>query len=207
MAEEILRNRDYTLIIDKSNSMSLQDQPEGKSRWQAAQESTFKVAQFCEKLDPDGITVYLFAANFRRYDNVTASKVEQIFQENTPSGITKFDQVLEHALNNYFERKSAGQAKENGETFLVITDGIEGEEEKKGAIALIRDASTKIDRDEELAISFIQVGKDPKVTEFLKALDDRMVEVGAKFDIVDTVIMEEMESMTLTDVLMNAIYD
>ncbi len=207
MEAEILRNRDYTVIIDKSNSMSIQDQPGGKSRWQAAQESTFKVAQKCETLDPDGITVYLFATNFRRYDNVTASKVEKIFTENTPSGTTAFADVLKHALDDYFARKAAGKAKPNGETFLVITDGIEGDTEKKAVMELIRDASGKIDRDEELAISFIQVGNNPKVTEFFKALDDRMAEIGAKFDIVDTVIMEEMESMTLTDVLMNAIYD
>ena len=205
--DRIIRNRDYTLIIDKSNSMSLQDQPGNRSRWKAAEESTLAVAEKCEELDDDGITVYLFAAQFRRYDNVTAGKVAQIFQENTPSGTTAFSQVLEDALDNYFARKTAGEAKENGETFLVITDGIDGADEKKATMELIRNAAGKIDRDEELAISFIQVGKDPKVTEFLKALDDRMVEIGAKFDIVDTVIMEEMQSMTLKDVLVNAIDD
>jgi hypothetical protein len=35
-----LRNRDYTLIIDKSGSMSTKDQAGGKSRWDVMQEST-----------------------------------------------------------------------------------------------------------------------------------------------------------------------
>ena len=67
----LIENRDYTLIIDKSGSMSTGDQPGGKTRWQAAEESTLALAQECEQLDPDGITVYLFSGRFRRYDNVT----------------------------------------------------------------------------------------------------------------------------------------
>jgi hypothetical protein len=59
--------------------MSVTDQPGGMSRWQAAQESTLAIARKCEQLDPDGITVYLFSSRFKRYDNVTSSKVEEIF--------------------------------------------------------------------------------------------------------------------------------
>ncbi|MBD2314238.1 VWA domain-containing protein [Desertifilum sp. FACHB-1129] len=200
----MIEDRDYTLIIDKSNSMSVPDK-NGKSRWLAAQESTLAVARKCEELDPDGITVYLFAGQFRRYDNVTATKVEQIFQENSPSGGSMLAAVLGDALNNYFQRKAAGQTKPNGETFLVITDGTP--DDRKAVMELIIDASQRIDRDEELAISFIQVGTDPEATKFLKALDDQMQSVGAKFDIVDTVTMNDMQGMNLTDVLINAITD
>ncbi|HBE34503.1 MAG TPA: hypothetical protein DD990_25215, partial [Cyanobacteria bacterium UBA11368] len=84
----MLENRDYTLIIDKSGSMSVKDQPGGKSRWEVMQESTLALASKCEELDPDGITVYLFSGRFKRYDNVTSTKVSQIFQENEPSGRT-----------------------------------------------------------------------------------------------------------------------
>lgn len=205
MGNSIIEDRDYTLIIDKSNSMSMPDSKGGKSRWQAAQESTLAVARQCEELDPDGITVYLFAGRFRRYDNVTATKVEQIFQENSPSGGSMLAAVLEDALNNYFQRKTAGETKPNGETFLVITDGTP--DDRKAVMQLIIEASSRIDRDEELAISFIQVGTDAEATKFLKALDDQMQSVGAKFDIVDTVTMNEMQGMSLTDVLMNAITD
>ncbi|MCD8486981.1 MAG: hypothetical protein LRZ84_09665 [Desertifilum sp.] len=200
----MIEDRDYTLIIDKSNSMSVPDK-NGKSRWLTAQESTLAVARKCEELDPDGITVYLFAGQFRRYDNVTATKVEQIFQENSPSGGSMLAAVLGDALNNYFQRKAAGQTKPNGETFLVITDGTP--DDRKAVMELIIDASQRIDRDEELAISFIQVGTDPEATKFLKALDDQMQSVGAKFDIVDTVTMNDMQGMNLTDVLINAITD
>ncbi len=56
----MLQERDYTLIIDKSGSMATPDQKGGRSRWVAAQESTFALANKCEQFDPDGITVYVF---------------------------------------------------------------------------------------------------------------------------------------------------
>ncbi|PLZ95880.1 hypothetical protein CEN50_20845 [Fischerella thermalis CCMEE 5268] len=201
----MLENRDYTLIIDKSGSMATPDQKGGRSRWLAAQESTFALASKCEQLDPDGITVYLFSGRFKRYENVTSSKVSQIFQENDPAGTTDLAAVLKHATDNYFERKTAGQTKPNGETILVVTDG--EPDDRKAVMKVIIEASRRMDRDEELAISFIQVGKDPHASRFLKVLDDELQTAGAKFDICDTITMDDMEDLSLSEVLLNAIND
>lgn len=200
-----IRDRDYTLIIDKSQSMATQDQPGGKSRWEIAQESTYALAQQCEQYDSDGITVYLFASRFRRYDNVTSDKVTQIYAENDPMGKTELYNVLEDAVENYFQRKQIGANKPNGETFLVITDG--EPEDRKGIMRLIIETSRRLDRDDELGISLVQVGNDPKVTEYLKALDDQLLEAGARFDIVDTITMTEMGNSSLSEVLLKAITD
>jgi hypothetical protein len=201
----MLEQRDYTLIIDKSGSMSIRDQLGGKSRWDIMQESTIALASKCEELDPDGITVYLFSGRFKRYDNVTSSKVGQIFKENEPSGRTDLAGVLQDATSNYFQRKAAGQTKLNGETILVVTDG--EPDDRKAVMKVIIEASRRMERDEEFAISFIQVGTDAQATKFLKILDDELQGAGAKFDIVDTVTMDDMEDMTLTEVLLNAITD
>lgn len=203
----MLENRDYTLIIDRSSSMSTLDQPEGKSRWAVLQEWTLALARQCEEFDLDGLTVYLFSHHFKRYKNITSSKVEQIFHfpENEPHGSSNLSIVLQDAINNYFQRKAASQAKVNGETIIVITD--REPNDRMGVTRLIVEASEKMERDEELAISFIQVGSDPKVTRFLKSLDDQLQGIGAKFDIVNTITVDEMEDMTLIDVLLNAIVD
>jgi len=201
----MVENRDYTLIIDKSGSMSLIDQPGSKSRWVVMQESTLALASKCEEFDPDGITIYLFASRFKRYDNVTASKVMQIFRENEPSGRTDLAGVLQDATNSYFQRKATGQTKPNGETILVVTDG--EPDDRKAVMKVIIEASRRMDRDEELAISFIQVGADAQASKFLKVLDDELQSAGAKFDICDTVTIDDMEDMTLTEVLLNAIID
>ena len=201
----MMEYRDYTLIIDKSGSMSTPDQSGGKSRWDAAQESTLALARKCEQFDPDGITVYLFSGRFKRYDNVTSSKVAQIFQENDPMGTTNLAGVLQDATDHYFRRKAAGQTKPNGETILVITDG--EPDDRKAVMRVIIEASRHMERDEELAISLIQVGTDATATRFLKALDDELQGAGAKFDIVDTVSLDDMENMTLAEVLLSAIQD
>ena len=201
----IIENRDYTLLIDKSSSMATADQLGGKTRWEIAREATCALAQKCEQIDPDGITVYVFSGRFRRYDNVTSEKVTQIYEENEPMGRTDLASVLQDALDNYFQRKAARKTKPNGETFLVVTDG--APTDSKAVMRLIIDASRKIDRDEELALSLIQVGKDKKATEFLTALDDQLQAAGAQFDIVDTITVENMQDMSLSEVLLNAITD
>ncbi len=201
----MLENRDYTLIIDKSGSMATPDQKGGRTRWVSAQESTLALASKCDQFDPDGITVYLFSGRFKRYDNVTASKVSQIFQENDPSGSTDLAGVLKHATDDYFQRKSTGQTKPNGEIILVVTDG--EPDDRKAVMKVIIEASRRMDINEELGISFIQVGTDAQATRFLKVLDDDLQSAGAKFDICDTITMDDMEDLSLSEVLLNAIMD
>ncbi|MDZ8094314.1 MAG: VWA domain-containing protein [Nostoc sp. DedQUE05] len=201
----MMSDRDYTLIIDKSGSMSTPDQVGGRSRWEIAQESTLALARKAEQFDPDGITVYVFSGRFKRYDDVTSAKVAQIFLENDPAGTTNLAGVLQDALNNYFQRKAAGKTKPNGETILVITDG--EPDDRKAVFEVIIHATRQMERDEELGISIIQVGSDAQATKFLKALDDQLQSVGAKFDICDTVTLDDLEEISLVDVLTNAITD
>ncbi|NEQ96954.1 MAG: VWA domain-containing protein [Cyanothece sp. SIO2G6] len=201
----ILMNRDYTLILDKSGSMSASDQPNGQTRWQAVQESTLAVARKIEQLDPDGITVYTFAGRFKRYDNVTADKVKQIFLENDPMGTTNLTDVLKDTFQSYFQRKAAGEAQEQGETVIVITDGAPND--PAAVVRTIVDATQRMEKDEELAVTFFQIGNDSGATEFLKALDDQLQDVGAKFDICDAVTFEDMENYSIMELLMKAIED
>jgi hypothetical protein len=129
--------------------------------------------------------------------------VAKIYLENDPMGRTDLASVLADAVNNYFDRKVAGKAKANGETIVVVTDG--EPDDYKAVMRVIIDASRQIERDEELAISLIQVGKDRKATQFLKALDNQLESAGAKFDIVDTITIEDMQGLTLAEVLLNAV--
>jgi uncharacterized protein with von Willebrand factor type A (vWA) domain len=200
-----MNNRDYTLIIDRSGSMSTLDQAGGKSRWQAVQESTLALARKCEQFDPDGITLYIFAGKFKRFDDITSAKVAQIFMENEPIGTTNLASALGDALRSYFQRKASGQTKPGGEIMLVVTDG--EPDDRRAVMEEIINATQKMEREDELGISFIQVGNDPGATKFLQAIDDQLQGVGAKFDICDTVTMEDMEELSLVEVLMNAIGD
>ncbi|MDB9459233.1 hypothetical protein PN473_12600, partial [Dolichospermum circinale CS-545/17] len=80
-------------------------------------------------------------------------------------------------------------------------------DDRKAVFEVIIQATRQMEKDEELGISMIQVGSDAQATKFLKALDDQLQGVGAKFDICDTITLDDLEDMSLTDVLMNAITD
>lgn len=215
-SREMLKNRDYTLIIDKSGSMAITDKDDNKikneqamkTRWELIEESTIALASKCEKLDPDGITVYTFSTNFKKYTSVTARKVVDIFENEDPFGNTNLAGVLQAALDDFFQRKMISQTKPNGETILVVTDG--KADDPITVIRTIVEATQKMDRDEELAISFIQIGADKEASEYLEYLDDQLQQDrGAKFDIVDTITIDEIveKGLTLTEVLLKAITD
>ncbi len=199
----MLANRDYTIIIDKSGSMATRDQPGGRSRWAVARESTEAFAQKCDELDPDGLTLYVFASRFKRYDNVTADRVGQVFYENEPCGGTDLAGVLKSAFDAHFERDAKGTGRH--ETIVVVTDG--EPDDARAVIRTIVEASKRMKRDEELGVSFVQVGCDPGARRFLKVLDDDLVRAGAPFDICDTVTLDEAEGMGLTEVLLAAVTD
>lgn len=203
---ENLQNRDYVVIIDKSGSMIGTDTPNGQTRFKYAEESTVAIASMLEQYDPDGITVIPFAGNFKVYDNTTAAKVTDVFRENQPMGGTVLAPPLKSVFDNYLAAKKAGTSKANGMIVLVITDGqpSDGPEAAKA----ISDFTQHLDNgDGEFGLTFIQVGRDVEATKFLKALDDDLVKAGAKFDIVDTKTIDEVEQIGLTETLLAALND
>ncbi len=199
----VLQQRDYTLIIDQSQSMSVPDCSEEKRRWETIQESTLALATQCEQFDPDGITVYLFSDNFKRYEKVTSDQVVLIFKNNELTGNANLATVLKDATDHYFENRAMETAKPNGETIIIVTGGeIEHSESVK---QIMIDAANQLTWEEELGIELVQVGSDPKVTQFFRVLDQELQQAGAKFDICNTVTFEDMAEMSLTDILLKAI--
>lgn len=199
----ILQERDYTLIIDSSERMTIIEQSEEKSRWQLIQEVILAIATHCEQFSPEGITLYLFSDHFQRYDHVTSDKAIHIFQNYQPSGKARLAPVLKDATDHYFERRAIEQTKANGETIIVITCG---EIENPPAVRkIIIDTANQLSRDEELAIELIQVGSNSIVTQFFHTLDEDLQDQGAKFDICNTVALADLETMSLTDILLQAI--
>jgi uncharacterized protein YegL len=210
-----LVDRDFTVIIDRSGSMA---DPalagKARTRWEASEEATIALARECNKYDPDGITVYTFGSNFHRFDNTTESKVGEIFRQVRPNGSTRLAEVLEDAFfgaNGYIARKKRGQAKKNGELFCVVTDG-QPDDQQAVADVIIR-ASHELTDPNEVNITFIQVGDDRKAKEFLVNLDDKLEapegQQGnsryAKYDIVDTLTIDQLGGKDLTEVLVAAV--
>ena len=92
-------------------------------------------------------------------------------------------------------------------SIIVITDGepSDGIQGQKALANLIVNTSKKLESDNELGISFIQVGNDKQASEFLKKLDDELLSVGAKFDICDTKTFADLENQSLDKILLDIV--
>lgn len=193
-----LGNYNIFALIDRSGSMGTDDMPNGKTRWQAAEEGTIALASKAIQYDKDGITVGIFGGNtIKIMDNVTSTEaIKKIFAENEPSAGTPTDQMLSKVFDMYFAEKAAGK---NPKPILiaVVTDGEPND--RNATMKVIADATQKMDTDGEIGISFLQIGNDASATNFLQDLDDNLVsKKGAKFDIVDTKKLEDVENITET---------
>lgn len=200
---EKLKYRDYTLIIDKSGSMRKRDQDKNKTRWEVMKEIAEGLAYECEEIDPDGMTVYTFSDDFKRYDNVSSSKVEQLFEETNLGGLTNLDGVLKDALDHYFQRKAEGSTQPNGEIILVFTDGKPDDE--RLVIEVIVEASNQIEQRSELGICFIQIGTDQEAANFLDRLDNQLDEYGAKLDICHALKRLDVSKIGAIELLTRAV--
>jgi len=86
---------------------------------------------------------------------------------------------------------------------VIVTDG--EPDDMRAVMKAIIEASRRVERASELGVTLVQIGNDPLATRFLKALDDDLVRTGARFDLVDTVTLEQVEDVGLTEILLRAI--
>lgn len=210
MADVMLGDREYTVIIAKTvGNMAGNAPPRFEQRWADARDSIAALAQTCQQFDPDGITVYISSnksetGTFQQYKQISAEQVERIFNENYPPDELNLLDGLSLALEQYFTRKAAHQAKPNGAIIIVLIDG--EPRDRQGVIKAIVQASQQIERDEELGIGFVQVGDDLIARGFLNALDqDLRSQAGAKFDIVHTRVLDTIAPDSLTNFLTDII--
>ncbi|MBD1910074.1 MULTISPECIES: hypothetical protein [unclassified Leptolyngbya] len=209
MDTNLLQNRDYTLIIARTADEFAPNPPHFSERWNAALESIVMLAQTCETFDPDGITLYVACqgnerdCEFLQYENVTSGSLLSVIKDNYPPRKVQIQTVLKAALDSYFTRKTAGQTQPNGEMLVILLDG---EPEDRMAVArTIREATHQMDSDEELGISFLQIGDNAIATGFLTALDENLQEAGAAFDIVHTRHLETIQPESITQFLLNTL--
>jgi Mg-chelatase subunit ChlD len=190
---------DYILLMDQSGSMSEPStKMAGKSRWNEAEEFTLGFARFADQVDADGITIINFNSSHTVYDGVNAEKVKELFSKNRPGGSTNLAGALEAAFQKHFSNSKPS-------IIVCMTDGVPDSE--PAVVKSIIAAANKLDKDAQLAIQFVQVGDNKEAAAFLTRLDDNLQKEGAKFDIVNALTREEAESITIEQLLYQAIND
>jgi len=209
MPTNLLEDRDYIIIIARSAASREQHHPLYE-HWLAAQASLIDLAKKCQELDSDGLTVYEASTPLWKYENTDVKRLAEILQrQNTtpdPENLTNINlqEALSEALSNYFKRKASPKAKK-GVIIVVVID--EKQEDGKPVAKIIIDAANNIARDEEIGISFIQIGEDLETKEFLTYLDNNLQQVGAKFDIVDANFWQEIKKSSIVQFLIGAVND
>ncbi|MBL1174210.1 hypothetical protein [Pantanalinema sp. GBBB05] len=211
MSEVALDNRDYTVLVAKTAPSTAYASPKFHQSWSDAHRAIVTLVQKCETFDPDGITIYISSKDhaaglFRQYRHVTSNVIEEIFNENYPPETLNLLDGLSIALTDYFTRKQAGQTKPNGEMIVVLIDG--EPQDRMEIVKTIVEAAEQLDSDHELGIGFVQVGNDLIARGFLNSLDDDLrSRAGAKFDIVHTQTLDNIQADCLTEFLKDIIRD
>jgi hypothetical protein len=195
---------DFIMVIDKSGSMGDDVGGNGpnakRSRWEHMQETATQFSREISKIDSDGIGVVVFSGSgVNSYDGVNADKVKEIFANNRPGGSTPLHSALEEAL------KLAGKSAKK-DFIVVFTDGQPDDEEAVAKLIIKQANSQK--NDEDLTFLFVQVGNDPSATSYLNRLDDGLQKRGAKFDIVDSKTIDEVDKFpSIIELIAHAVND
>lgn len=224
----VLANHDVAVVIDRSFSMFTRDCPApfgmqppspvshpfssltgallggsggAVSRWEWCQMQADNLARMTASVLPRGLTVVLFSSRPRLYNNVTAAQLGEIFAANHPGGGTDTTAALRCVLDDYFmRREAAGQVKPLA--IAVITDGMPNN--PHSLKECIIKATTHLRRQDELAITFLQVGTEREGIALVSDLDN-LVGQGAKYDIVDTKTFPNLLRTGLARALVDAV--
>lgn len=203
--------RQYVLLIDNSGSMGSAD-PDGGTRWKAAENVTKQLIDAMFKYDMDHkVPVFLFGHEIVNVGEVSKPEhVMAIFKDHGPTGAsTDLASALDASLKLHLGASRNNYEVVPGTTIVVITDGAPN---SQSAVleTLRRYADPKnglIKNDEELAISFIQVGDDSGAKSFLDGLDGGFMFDGRKLDICDTKKDDDVRKLGAEKILADAIFD
>jgi hypothetical protein len=209
MPANLLEDRDYTIIIARSDASRHHQHP-WYQEWIEAQASLIDLAKKCQQFDSDGITLYEASTPMWKYKNSNVARLAEILQrQNTEPDSAKpteinLEEALKATFSDYFANKTEGKGKKGA----IIVAVLDQKPAQVAAVAeIIVSAANKIDKDEEIGVSFIQIGDDLETREFLTDLDTNLQDRGARFDIVDTKFWHEIKRSSVVQFLIGAIND
>jgi hypothetical protein len=192
----LLSSRDVIILLDKSSSMGDKDCPAPQtglrlfsrmgeetpdvSRWDWCEAELLDMSRMAGGALRQGLRLVLFSSDQNVYDRVRLNEIPRVFQENYPGGSTNEAAALKAQLDWYFQNKAAGRTRPV--VIAVITDGLPNN--ARALKKAIIDATHAMDRPDEVAITFLQVGRDRHGVNLVHEMDDDLVRQGAVFDIV-----------------------
>lgn len=204
MAEHLLRNRDYTIILARHTVTADHAPPDLAHQWEVAEQSLSTIFHKSHEFDHDGITIYIASSPPQKLEHQCSDDLTQVLAQGYSTETLDLAQTLEIAIADYFGRKTQQQTQPNGEIIVVVLDS--EPPNRRAVIKSLVKATQGMDSQEELGIMFAQVGTDALTTGFLMSLDDNLHRANAEHNIADTVILAEMAEEEIPKFFLNALY-
>lgn len=181
--------RDVIMLVDRSGSMATLSVgkktglPFGSTRWNEAKVMVSNITQLVDALDSDGMDIVFFGDSVQHFNHVKSERVDTIFTDVTPSGLTNLLEALNLAFSIFKER----WGKNNSYSVIipVITDGQPSNPSPdivKAIVDFTKWMNVNGVNTRQVGFCFLQVGNDDSATKFLKFLDTGLGD--AKFDII-----------------------
>lgn len=197
----VLGSYDIAIVIDKSGSMSTSDCPGGMTRWDWCREQMLGFTRQTASVFRQGIDVLLFSSEYQAFPNVNFNAVRNVFTSNRPSGGTQMSEPLEAVFNEHFRKRD-----QLGNTKKLIVEVIsDGEPSDKGQVAaVIARATQRMQKPDEITVSFIQIGNERDGASALTYFDNHLMRDGALQDIVDVEPFYIVSTQGLSQAILNA---
>lgn len=214
----LLSSRDVIVLVDRSSSMGDKDCPapagglaflprNGEpapdiSRWDWCEQELLSLSRMAGGALRQGIRLVFFASNQNEYEHVRLNDIGRVFEDNYPSGSTNAAAALKSQLDWYFTQR-ATNPNPRPVVVAVITDGLPNSTHALKKVII--DATHQMARPDEVAITFLQVGRDRKGVNLVHDIDDNLVQQGAVYDIVDAKDFRDLLEVGLGRALADAI--
>lgn len=203
----VLKLHDVVIMQDRSSSMGEDEHvmsPMGwrkMSRWDWCLEQAASLTRQTDNIPNWKMTVVLFSGKYNVFPNVTMSQLPYIYNRQGIYVGTKLANPLAEQISQYFQRRASGRARPLA--IAVVTDGKPQDDEDLRD--LIIQTTHQMRDPKEISITFLQVGNSEEGQKKLYKLDQRLVQRGAKYDIINVKPFYELVQTGLPKALVNSI--
>lgn len=168
------------------------------TRWEWCKARANELAD-AGKDNSNGLRLVTFGERAFVHDNVDEEAIEKIFEKEKPRGGTFAARSLEKEFDNYFARRKA-EGRTKPLLLAIITDGSFGDQ-MSSRRALVK-ATEKMQSPDEILVTILKIGNDPKAPRFLNELDNELLtKHHAKYDIVEVAPFEALTDRGIAGVL------
>jgi len=202
-----LASHDIVIMQDRSSSMGEKDYfpmvPDKISKWRWCMSQSMDLTRQTSRLPKFGFTLVVFSSQYDVYNNVKLSQLPHIIAT-ARNGLfigTKLAAPMHDQLTQYFQRRETGRARPL--IIAVITDGKPQDDHDLRDVII--QATHQMRNPNEIKIKFLQIGNDEEGTKKLHKLDMKLVNKGARFDIVHVESFGELANEGLPRALLRAI--